>query len=185
MCYFRRTPEIPANLHTLGVHTVEQLAGLTEHGVQTIGMGATMWRNEAIKFLDVSKGGRSFHLLQKQIDDKDNKIEVLQNQVALLRSQLDRVLAQVEQKIPSGIMARPSKTIAQETFENESEETYEEHGVNDPKETYESARPIGEEPLFVEVQDELQPGEVSPSLPKRRGRPPGSKSKINNFNEGN
>lgn len=90
---FPNRPEIPANLHTQGVHTVEQLAELTAHGAQNIGMGAVEWQNNARKFLDSAKGGIEHHKLVKSLEDLRTTNEVLQNQLSLMKSQIDRLTA--------------------------------------------------------------------------------------------
>lgn len=148
---FPQSPEIPANLHGMGIHTVEQLAGLTEHGVQTIGMGASQWRNMAVQFLDTAKGGRAFHQLKKQLDDEKNKNEVLANQVAMLKTQLDRLAAKVDQKIPPNMVPKAVAPIAQQAAE-----FYEEPQTDFDDETTEAwnAQPASDEPLFHEVTDE-------------------------------
>lgn len=90
---FPNRPEIPANLHTQGVHTVEQLAGLTAHASQMIGMGAVEWQNMAKKFLDSATGGVEHHRLVRKTEELQSQNEVLQNQIALMKTQLDRLTA--------------------------------------------------------------------------------------------
>lgn len=90
---FAENPAIAANLHTQGVHTAEQLAGLSAHALDEVGMGATEWANRARKFLSSSTGGAEFHRVQKQLADLTSQNEVLQNTVGALKTQLDRLLA--------------------------------------------------------------------------------------------
>lgn len=170
---FPQSPEIPVNLHGLGVHTVEQLAGLTEHGAQTIGMGATMWRNKAKQFLDAANGGASVHRLQKAIEDKDAKIEVLANQIKQQAAQIDRLMALVEQKIPPNMVPQMRATQAQVRAQEMA--FAQDEGMESLSETFEpsaaSFGPIADsnEPLFVEeplpapIDDETAPA------PAKRG----------------
>ena len=90
---FPNRPEIPANLHTQGVHTVEQLAGLTAHASQMIGMGAVEWQNMAKRFLDSAAGGVEHHRLVRKTEELQSQNEVLQNQISLMKTQLDRLTA--------------------------------------------------------------------------------------------
>ena len=154
--------EIAANLHGLGIHTVEQLAGLTEHGAQTVGMGATMWRENARKFLDAAKGGVSLHKMQKELEDRDNQIEVLRNQMALQKTQIDRLMAMVDQKIPSSAVPPLSSTLAQDafsratprmTFDNDGPSESDAIGYGAVEVDVYADPPVSNEPLFIEQQD--------------------------------
>ena len=171
---FPQTPEIGLNLHGLGVHTVEQLAGLTEHGASTIGMGATMWRNKAQEYLRAANGGAGMHRLQKQLETKDSQIETLQNQMSLLKGQLDALMARVDQKISPSMVPNIRATVAQQSARFAETDTpgpepldYE----NDFAPAF--AQQASNEPLFVEAKDEeilTQSHEVAPR--RRPGRPP-------------
>jgi hypothetical protein len=173
---FPQNPEISLNLHGLGVHTVEQLAGLTEHGAQTIGMGATQWRDMAKKFLDAAKGGASLHQLQKELSDRDSKIEVLSNQIKQQAAQIDRLMALVEQKIPPNMVPQARATQAQvhaQAMAYAAEENGpEQSGGYEPTTLAEQS--ASAEPLFVEEQEESAPidEEAAPAPAKRGpGRP--------------
>lgn len=169
---FPQNPEIPANLHGLGVHTIEQLAGLTEHGAQTIGMGSTMWRNKAKEFLAAANGGAGMHKLQAQLDKANSVIEAQANQMALMKAQIDALAAQVNQKIAPSMVTQPRPTMAQSaamSFANDEDDGPSSEG--DPVgemigETY--SPPVSAEPLFVEDQEE-----PSQDAPKARGWPKG------------
>lgn len=107
---FPQHPEIAANLHSMAVHTIEQLAHLTAEGLNQIGMGATQWQNQARAFLAASKQGVGHHQMQKALEDRDNKIDVLSSQIATLKNQLDRLLAE-QQGVPKAMIpvARPTQ----------------------------------------------------------------------------
>ena len=110
---FPNRPEIPANLHTQGVHTVEQLEGLTAHALQMIGMGAVEWQNMARKFLDSAKGGIEHHKLTKKIEDLQSQNEVLQNQLSLMKAQIDRLSA-AQLGVPPNMIPSSVPTLAQQ-----------------------------------------------------------------------
>jgi hypothetical protein len=173
---FPQNPEIPLNLHGLGVHTVEQLAGLTEHGAQTIGMGATQWRNKAKQFLDAANGGASIHRVQKAIEDKDAKIEVLSHQLQEQKAQIERLMALMDQKIPANMVPATRATQAQvhaqalafAAEESGQPESYEPMAL--------AEQPASSDPLFVEEPDTAPVDEETAPAPAKRG--PGRPRKI-------
>ncbi len=104
---FPQHPAIGANLHSHGVHTVEQMANLHEHGAQRIGMGATEWRNAAKTFLDQANAHVGQHQWAREKSVLENTIEVQGNQIGQLQAQLDKLLAQLQgvpgAMIPAGV----------------------------------------------------------------------------------
>lgn len=110
---FPNQPEIPANLHTHGVHTVEQLATLSAHALQTIGMGSVEWQEKARKFLESAKGGVEYHRIQKHVEDLQSQNQVLQNQVSLMQAQLNRLSAINQQGINPLMVPASRPTIAE------------------------------------------------------------------------
>lgn len=183
---FPQSPEIPENLHTIGCHTVEQLANMTEHGAQTIGMGATQWRNKARDFLSAANGGAGMHKLQKQIDDLTNKLEVAAQRDAQKDQQINRLMAMVEQRIPSGMIPHHPPTVAQQfansalmTFSNDGPEGDDQLAVltDVPEDEEPFARSgMSTEPLFLDPNAKLSSTASTEPAPKRRGRPPGSRN---------
>jgi hypothetical protein len=160
-CLFPESPEIAANLHSVAIHTVEQLAGLTAHGMQTIGMGALQWQTRAKEFLASANGGAGMHKLRAENERQANAIETLTNQIALLKSQLDRVLAERDQKVPPAMIPHDRPTVAQA------------QAMAMP--AYQPTPELSDEPLFIEVEDGVTGPEIEqPTIdpPKRRGRPP-------------
>lgn len=125
---FPTQPELPANLHTQAVHTVEQLANLSAHALQSIGMGSVEWQGMARRFLDSAKGGQEHHKLVKQVEDLNNQNQVLSNQVSLLKVQLDRLLAQQQGINPMMIPQRLtsaqqySQTLPDQSFNQEPQQ---------------------------------------------------------------
>lgn len=167
-CLFPESPEIASNLHSIAIHTVEQLAGLTAHGIQTVGMGATMWQQKAKAFLDAAKGGASMHRLVAKVEQLTNSLEVLSNQNAALKTLVDRLSAEKDGISPT-MIPRGVPPIAQahaEMITHESTPVYQmaQKSVGSPFE-------MSDEPLFIEEPDGVEGAEI-PQLtnePPRRG----------------
>ena len=106
-CLFPSQPAIAANLHGMGVHTVQQLANLTAEGLQQVGMGAMQWHTLAKDFIKSAKEGVGHHHLQKELADRDNKIEVLTNQLSQMQKQMEVLMAK-EQGVPNAMLPRRS-----------------------------------------------------------------------------
>ena len=159
---FPEEPQIPANLKSIAIYTVEQLAGLTAHGLQTVGMGATQWQQRAKSFLEAANGGKGMHKLRLENERQANTIEVLSNQVALMKAQLEKLAAQVTNKLGANMIPNMPAPIAQAHAQVLHE-------------TYEPLPELSDEPLFVAVADAVEgPAieQLAVSPPKRRGRPP-------------
>jgi hypothetical protein len=184
---FPSNPEIAGNLHTMGVHTVEQLSRLNDHGVQSIGMGAMQWRSMAQKYLTAASGGAGLRQVEQALAKAQNENEVLKNQMSLMKAQLDTLSAQVNQRIPNAMIPQYQPSIAQASipamqFSND--------GIPDPEvadnsalfETFHTAdyrTPAADDsqPLFEEegVEAMTQAALTAPPAPERKkpGRKPG------------
>jgi hypothetical protein len=162
---FPESPEVAANMHTIAIHTVEQLAGLTEHGMQTIGIGAAQWKNKARQFLDAARGGASVHRMQLQIEKLTNAIETLSNQNAGLKALVDRLSAEKAGGVPPAMIPNSAPTQAQA------------YAATAP--TYQPMAELSDEPLFETVDDDPPAGVSGPSIgelaegPRPRGWPKG------------
>lgn len=110
--YFIQHPEIPANLHGNGVYTLEQLANLSEHAAQSIGMGVTQWRNMARDFLEKANKGVGVHQMQAALEKRDNEIEVLRLQLDAQRAQIDRLIA-AQKGVPGTMIPADRPNVAQ------------------------------------------------------------------------
>lgn len=97
---FPQQPHYAENLRQLSIHTVEQMANLSDTGAQNIGIGAFQWRDKAKNYLEIANKGVGAHKLQTALDERDNKIAVMENQMAQMRTEMDRLRAQLEQGIP-------------------------------------------------------------------------------------
>lgn len=108
---FVTEPEIAANLRGLGIHTVEQLARTSEHALDQIGMGAREWKNRAERFLSSALDGAEFHRMQRENDELKNKIEVMGNQMAIMKNQLDRLVAE-RGGVPPAMIPNKGNSVA-------------------------------------------------------------------------
>jgi hypothetical protein len=93
---FPQHPEIGANLHA----------------AQSIGMGATQWRNKAKDFLEKANKGVGIHKLEAELEKRDNVIEVLKNQLDEQKRQIDRLIA-AQQGVPDAMIPTGRPTVAQ------------------------------------------------------------------------
>jgi len=75
------------NLKSLNIHTVENLAEVSDGNLQNIGMGARDLRDKAIAFIEQAKDGSGIVKLQEENKDLRTKIEALQNQINALAEQ--------------------------------------------------------------------------------------------------
>ena len=141
-------PSVTDTLTGYNIHTIEQLAALSGHGIQTVGMGCQEWVNKAQKYLDQATKGVDFHRFEQERNEKDKEIATLSRQVKELSEQLNRVMKHVEP---------PQNTDAQTAQINNRQREY-------------------ELPQAVTFANTIQSPDLSGEV-KRRGRPPGSRNK--------
>jgi hypothetical protein len=146
---FPAQPNISDMLAGYQVHTIEQLANLSGHAIATIGMGAQEWVNKAAKYLEQANKGVDFHRFEKAIEEKDKQIATLTRQVSDMQRQVDRFMAKLPDRPDSSFDVQSSQIAAAKLQE-----------VLAPEPTQFSADIIN-----------------MPVIPKRRGRPPGSRNK--------
>lgn len=85
---FAANPATAAALQASGVHTVEQCAKLSAHAIETIGMGAQQWVNEAQRYLEVANKGVKASQLKAIVEDKDREINSLKHRLDLVMAEL-------------------------------------------------------------------------------------------------
>ncbi len=111
---FPQHPYIGENLRAMSIHTIEQMAGMHDTGLQNIGIGAFQWRDKAKNYLAMANKGVGAHKLQAELDARDNTISTMQSQMDEMRTIIDRLRAQVEQSIPATMIpSTPAATQAQ------------------------------------------------------------------------
>jgi hypothetical protein len=109
-------PSIEAQCRSAGVYTVEQLAELSAHAIESVGMGCQTWVNYAAKYLEVANKGVSASKMRHELETRDSQIRVLEQQIGMLKKEISRMadgkqqagmdLAQVQAMI-SQAMGRP------------------------------------------------------------------------------
>lgn len=87
---FPSEPYIVDHLRVLHIHTVEQLAGLTEAGLQRVGMGAREYQAKAVKFLDDANRSAPTRELEAKLAAAADQIASLETQVKLLLESAQR-----------------------------------------------------------------------------------------------
>lgn len=109
-------PSIEQTLKGSGVHTIEQCAELSGNAIENIGMGAQSWVNAAKAYLEKANKGVTITQHRREMEDKNQKIKLLERQVAELSGQLQlmqqqsstAVSMQQVQEMLAGMMGRPS-----------------------------------------------------------------------------
>lgn len=87
---FPAEPHIPATLKQIQILTVEHLAGASEAAISRMGMGARSWVTRAKAYLETAERGAAFHQMERQLEDKDERIKTLEAQVAQILAARER-----------------------------------------------------------------------------------------------
>lgn len=99
---FPSEPAIVEMLRALKVHTAEQLANLTETGIQRIGMGARSYVDRAKRYLQEAALSAPFSKMQAELDAKDGQIAALTEQLRQAVARIERLEAEdTDQPRPS------------------------------------------------------------------------------------
>lgn len=108
-------PSIAMTLKGNGVHTIEQLADLSGHAIDTVGMGAQQWVNTAKAYLEKANRGVTITQHRREMEGKDQQIKLLERQVQDLSAELRVIREQSSQAVSmqqvqdmmAGMMGRP------------------------------------------------------------------------------
>jgi len=108
-------PSIGALLRSHGVHTVEQCASLSGPAIDSIGMGAQRYSNDAQKYLEAAGRGVKASQLRHELEERDGRIRVLERQITDMKDIIDQLQNQRQQapsleqvqSIIAGVMQRP------------------------------------------------------------------------------
>ena len=84
-------PSIEAQCRAAGVYTVEQLAELSAHAIESVGMGAQKWVNDAQKYLEVANKGVNASTMRRELDQRDSELRVQAQQIELLKKEVARL----------------------------------------------------------------------------------------------
>jgi len=148
---FPTKPEIETTLRGYNIHTVEQLANLSAHGIGTIGMGAQDWVNAAKKYMERAEKGIDHHHFETAIAKKDQQIATLTRQV---------------EELAALVQSRSKEAPNPQSYDFQEAQINRTHASVDESQAF-------LQPSAQFVQD--LSGSVEPRKP--RGRPPGSKNK--------
>ena len=88
---FPNFPHVAETLRGLGVHTIQQCAGLSAHAISSLGIGGIEYVNKSKQYLESAKEGVGFHQFQKAITEKDTQIRILSETVSKLTERLDQI----------------------------------------------------------------------------------------------
>jgi len=95
---FPSEPAIVENFRRAGVFVVEQLAGLSDTGIQEIGLGGRQYKMKAQAWLQEAEKGKSFHGMADRLDAlelasraKDDKIAALEAALADAQAKADEL----------------------------------------------------------------------------------------------
>jgi hypothetical protein len=95
----RITPSMRKQLHLLNVRTVEDIASMSDDGLQKLGMGARQLQNDARKFLSLSQSSADLarlEELEKSNKEKDEALRMQGEQLAALGAQVAQLMAKQE-----------------------------------------------------------------------------------------
>lgn len=87
---FPSNPEIVATMKALQVLTVEHLAEAGEAALSRIGFGARGWQAKAKTFMEMAANAAPLHAAQKLIETQKERIENLEQQLAVLARKMAR-----------------------------------------------------------------------------------------------
>lgn len=85
------------NLEFFHLRTVEQLAGLSDGSLQSMGPGYLELRKRAQAYLDASKGAATTQKMQSELAKRDGEIEVLKRALKEQNDQIQKIMASQEQ----------------------------------------------------------------------------------------
>lgn len=92
---FPNHPAIADNLKALNVFTVEQLANISAHAQDTIGLGAVEYVNKAKNYIKSAEKGVGFHKMQEELHNRDREIATLKHQLEIQKRQIDDLIARI------------------------------------------------------------------------------------------
>lgn len=90
---FPNSPHVADNLKAYSVYTIQQCANLSDNAIQTIGMGATEWKNMATQYLQSASSGTEFLKVKDELRKKDQEIRVMNRKFDQLKAAYDDLAA--------------------------------------------------------------------------------------------
>lgn len=92
---FPNNPAVADSLRARGVYTIQQLAHLTAHAIETIGMGAQSYVNKAKEYIEAAKSGEAFIKAQAKIEDLEQKLGTATRLLKEQKEQIDILMKKV------------------------------------------------------------------------------------------
>lgn len=93
-CLFPENPALIGMLEGSGVYTVEQLAALSGNAIESIGMGAQGYVNQAQEYLRNAEKGIRNSEMRKMREDHEREVNALKHQLAEQSKRIDELLEQ-------------------------------------------------------------------------------------------
>lgn len=109
--------EVASCRATAGIHTVEQLAGLSDGILQNFPPGYLKWRQAAQDFIKAAKSQSHVMQMRAELDEKDARITALEQMVRKLNTKLDELAD--GNGSPAGLMAVEPEAPRRRRKENE------------------------------------------------------------------
>lgn len=107
---FPGQPSLVMNLQAHGIFTVEELSGLSDHGKNSIGMGADLWQRKAVDFLAKAKDTAAITRMDAELAKRDEEISALREQMKAMIVAQNRAPSDDEPAAPR--RGRPPKARA-------------------------------------------------------------------------
>lgn len=156
---FPHQPQIVDMLRQYKIVIVEQLAKLTAHGIETIGLGALDWVQKAQNYLKQAEKGVDFHKFEKAMHEKDSQIATLTRQLNEMQAMIAQITSAKEGKpvsVPDGFKVGNLPDLSKHDVQSEM--------IANTMKSDASQEPV----MFTQ------------DIGKKRGRPKGSKNKAQN-----
>lgn len=99
---FPANPSVAAALKASGVHTVEQCGTLSAHAIESIGMGAQQWVNDANRYLEVANKGVKASQMKAALEEKDREIHSLSHKLDLVMAELNHMKTRAAESVTMG-----------------------------------------------------------------------------------
>lgn len=85
-----------ADFNAVGIFTVDQLAGLNDHGIQAIGMGGREWKAKARAFLAAAAGNAPLETLAAENERMAEELDRAQSTIQTLGAQLEALTRRMD-----------------------------------------------------------------------------------------
>ncbi len=91
---YTERPSIGAALRANAVFTIEQCAELSGPAIDSIGMGAQQYQNDAKKYLEMANKGMAATQVRAELEERDRQLRVQQRQIDAMQAELQTLRAQ-------------------------------------------------------------------------------------------